>query len=334
MTTAAPSVDVQLDGNRRFLVAAIAWLRDTLERDGAAAATASPSPAWSELERVRASLAAPPILDDVAAAFGLTSFESSVLLLCAAAELDGAMPAAFATASNDARRAYPTFGLALATLPEPHWNALAPTAPLRRHRLVEVDAFGDSAVLARLRIDERILHHLTGTGDIDARLEAMVTLADGEPVTLPASQRAQAERLSALWARAAGDLPLVQLCGDDAVGKRNIAAAAAASSGLRLYIARAADLPSLAQDREQLARLWQREQRLAAAALLIELDDADAPEVKRIVAALAERVGWTAARRRARPVAPRPSSRRQAGDHASAAGRAGVAVEGDARPRR
>ena len=66
--------------------------------------------------------------------FGLTSFERKIVVLCAAAELDGRFGEVLGTAQDDPARAYPTFGLALAAFPDAHWSALTPWAPLRRWR--------------------------------------------------------------------------------------------------------------------------------------------------------------------------------------------------------
>src|SRR5207244_4953216 len=68
-------------------------------------------------------------LDNLCAAFRLSPFERDVLLLCAGIELDSTFPARCATAQGGTRRAYPTFSLALAVLPEAHWSAIVPTAP-------------------------------------------------------------------------------------------------------------------------------------------------------------------------------------------------------------
>ena len=94
-----------------------------------------------------------------------------MLLLCAATELDGNIAPLCARAAGDPARPYPTFGLALTALAEPHWSALAPVAPLRRWRLVElVNAGVEPLATTRLRIDERVLHHLAGLDYLDERL--------------------------------------------------------------------------------------------------------------------------------------------------------------------
>src|SRR5262245_43625391 len=135
--------------NQRFLVAALGCIRVALETQGELAAQA----AREALAAAATAMPAPAALDAICTAFELTPFERDVLLLCAAVELDASFGPLIAAAQGDRR--YPTFGLALAVLPDPHWSALAPAAPLRRWRLIELDQ-RESLMQARLRIDERV----------------------------------------------------------------------------------------------------------------------------------------------------------------------------------
>src|SRR5207245_1875401 len=80
------------------------------------------------------------------ATFRMSAFERSVLLLCAGIELDSAFAPLCAAAQGEAGRNFPTFSLALAALPDAHWSALTPAAPLRRCRLIEVGAGPSLAV--------------------------------------------------------------------------------------------------------------------------------------------------------------------------------------------
>src|SRR5262245_22521776 len=115
------------EANQRYLVSAVAALRAVLEGQ------AGPSPgASTSSDDERAFASAPPAGETLVNIFGLAPFERNVLLLCAGIELDGGLAAACATANGDAARPYPTFGLALAALPDAHWSALTPAAPLRR----------------------------------------------------------------------------------------------------------------------------------------------------------------------------------------------------------
>ena len=273
------SPDAWAEANQRHLVASLARLRRALE---AHAAGGSPPEADDEEPWT---LPAPPALTRLAEAFALSPFERDVVLLAAGVEMD----AAFAALCRDASgRAAPTFALALAALGGAHWSALAPGAPLRYWRLVEVGA-GETLATAPVRIDERVLHFLAGAGGLDERLHPLAEAVD-EGGALPPSQRRAAERLAELWVRPAPVAPLPVLCGDPRAGTRTVAAAACAEVGLGLHAVRAADLPAPAAERESLARLWDREAVLGGSALLVELDDADPPETVRAAVAFAERL--------------------------------------------
>ena len=192
---------------------------------------------------------APPALVRVAAVFGLSPFERDVLLLCAAAELDGSVAPLCVRAAGDPARPYPTFGLALTALAEPHWSALAPVAPLRRWRLVElVNAGVEPLATTRLRIDERVLHHLAGLDYLDERLAAMtnVIMSTDEPTP---EQAELAASLAGQLRRTQGPTA-IQLCGDDRAGKRSVAAAACSAIGGSLYELAVADIPPNAHERE------------------------------------------------------------------------------------
>ena len=214
-------------------------------------------------------------LDALVACFGLTAFERDLVLLTAAYELDATTAARCAAASGDPERAYPTFSLALAALAEPHWSALTPVAPLRRWRIVELDD-ESRLTLSRLRLDERILHFLLGSPYLDARLHGQLRRTP-VPDELPPSYDLAASRVAAGWTTGARpDAPLlVEVVGGDLRSRADIAAAAAARSGLGLYSMSAEDIPTDPAERDRLARLWQREAILLPAALLVEVGELD-----------------------------------------------------------
>ena len=80
--------------------------------------------------------------------------------------------AALAAAQHDPARPFATFALALAALPGAHWSALSPR---RRAALLAPGGARRAASLAQapLRVDERILHYLTGIAHIDERLQGL-----------------------------------------------------------------------------------------------------------------------------------------------------------------
>jgi AAA+ superfamily predicted ATPase len=223
---------------------------------------------------------APIALDRLADAFGLSPFERDILLLCAGVELDAEVAGLCAAAQGDPGRRdpgkdQPSFSLALAALPGAHWSALAPDAPLRHWRMVEVAA-GPVLTRAALRIDERILHFLVGVAQIDERLASLIDAL--EPVDLDdlAPSRARvAIAIAGAWEGASPGrgLALAQLGGSPADAPA-IAAAAAARLGLRAAALSADRLPRSPQDLDGLLRLWEREAELSGlGVLLITVDD-------------------------------------------------------------
>jgi hypothetical protein len=126
--------------------------------------------ALSLCEEAAANLPHAAALDQLCQVFSLSPFERDLLLLCAGSELDGSFSSLCAAAQGDNRRGYATFSLALAALPHAHWNALTPSAPLRRWRLIEVVQGAEPLLQSQLRIDERILHYLAGVSYLDDRL--------------------------------------------------------------------------------------------------------------------------------------------------------------------
>ena len=203
--------------------------------------------------------------------FSLSPFERDVLLLCAGVELDATFAALVARAQRGRATHGPTFGLALAALPAAHWSAIAPTAALRRWRLVDLQPRA-GVTGALLRIDERILHYLTGLAYLDPRVGGLVVPVD-LPDALTPSQGRAASALAAAWA--AGTTleraPVVSLTGDRDAHEA-VAATAAGALGLRLHRLAASDIPAVPSERLALARLWEREAMLLGSALLVVVD--------------------------------------------------------------
>jgi hypothetical protein len=302
-----PRTTDALDRNQRLLLAELERIRRLLEghaaQAGQAGSPARPgtrgSPdatAGTAPEATERAGEPPPALRSLCEAFSLSTFERDVLLLCAGVELDSALGALCATAHDDLARVHPTFGLALAALPQPEWAALSPSAPLRRHRLIELSA-GSGPCRGALRIDERVLHYLVGLSHLDERLHGLFTRVPAPHDLLP-SHRVLANQISALWSGDSGDSgdaggragPVIQLCGSDPLSGRALAAAACSANGLVLHAVRAADLPAAPAEREALLVLWEREARLEQSAALVQFDDGDDPEAMRAARAFIESV--------------------------------------------
>jgi hypothetical protein len=294
---AAP--EAWLAANQRSLMAEVEAVRSALlarsGRDAPATSAGSPEP--QESPAPAAQPPAPPaaglpsVLDAVCAQLSLSGFERRIIVLCAAPELDGRFGEVLGAAQGDPARAYPTFGLALAAFPDAHWSALSPWAPLRRWRLIEPGP--GLLTAAPLHIDEWLLHMLTGAGDLDQRLAAVVRpLEEAGPA--PASAAAAVETLTAAWRRPGPGVP-VALRGPARQPKRAIFAAACARLGWEPFVLDAADLPASAAERDELMRLWERGALLGHAALLVECYDVDEPASRGVLERFVDRLATPAA---------------------------------------
>lgn len=213
--------------------------------------------------------------------FSLSAFERDVLVLCAGVELD----ASFAALVVEAQRAAggppaPTFGFALAVFGDAHWSALSPEGALRRWRLVEFAA--DSGVTtAPLRIDERVLHFLTGVVYFEPRLAGTIEPFGGVSELAPSQVPIARAALDA-WSDATplAHTPVLILTGGPVEGHESLAGTLAGTLGLRLLRLRAAALPGSGPERVALARLWEREAMLMRGALYVALGEDDGEEVR------------------------------------------------------
>jgi len=285
-----------VDMNQRYLTTALASMRATLERhavgmkNNTILAEATPefqSPGEEMDQRL-----APSALEKLCATFGLSPFEREIVLLCAGMELNTSFATLCADAQGDPACSYPTFSLALAALNEPHRSALTPVAPLRRWRLIEVvNPAGTLLMTSPLRIDERILHFLVGVQHLDERLVGLIEPVQASADLVP-SHAALVERIETAWTRADGQLPLIQLCGNDEASKRVIAATCCAKLGLHLFSLSADLIPQNASELAGLVRLWEREVVLTSNALYVETEAIDSTDTRSVTAVtrLLERV--------------------------------------------
>ncbi len=268
-----------LEANQRTLMAAIGVVRERLLLAAGRGSAEALAAALAEERAQEAELSAGSALTRMVSALGLTAFERGIVLLCAGMELDRRFGAALELLGGA-----PTQGLAMMSLPEAHWDALAPSAPLRRYALIR-GLEGGASTRQPLELEERALNYLVGLSHLDVRLEGLVAPLT-PPGTLTPSLVATARRLAETWATP--DRPLVQLCGLDAQSR--LAAAALGARELRLhpFVVAASDLPEPVGERLTLTRLWEREALLGRAALVIDLDPGDPEPVARKAMAFAE----------------------------------------------
>jgi hypothetical protein len=322
-----------IDRNQRALVAALAVVREALERQiGSRLDPDRGDPDDEPRERPVRQIsrlrphpgegapADPMALDILAGLFGLSEFERATLVLCAAIELDSAFAGLCAEANRNEAATYPTFSLALAALDGAHWSALSPSAPLRHWRLVELVQQPPLPMTAwPLRIDERVLHYLAGVNNLDERLAGSIqtVLVDGG---MAGSHHDIAHRVATAWSVESDALPALLLCGASESSRRSIAARVAADLQLGLQALDLSALPGPAHELDGFVRLWDREAALGSLALYIDIDAIDAGDSAGLANAahLVERtqapiiVGsrdrWRALRRRSMVIdVPRPT---------------------------
>jgi hypothetical protein len=221
---------------------------------------------------LRESLDPPPAIERLAKVFGLSPFERDIVLLAAGVEMDSRLAHHVSESLGRENRGAISFALALAVLPDPHWGALAPTAPLRRFRLVEIES-ERGVTTAPLRIDERILHYLAGVNVLDPRLEPLLTFK-GHPHAIAERHRMLAIETIAGFDPDARQQAVIHLCGDDPRGQEGIASLWAVNAGRRLFVLRAENIPASSAELDQLIALWTREAALLPAVLLVQCGSA------------------------------------------------------------
>ena len=316
--------------NAQFLTAALAWLRERLERHIAAmnagvkteenpavdepaktvtksktrrsgAPTTSPQRAktatLSEHVPIDSQLNPPPALAILGQRFGLTPFELDALLLCVGFELDTRIAGLCARAHDDPQRPYPTFALALTLFDDASWDITSLERPLRRWQFVEVERRATLPLaLSPLRSDARTVDYVKGFNRLDERLATLAVPIHGPAdEALSASQRALVERIVLAFGR---EMPTeattIQLVGPGPGAKLQIARASAERLARIAWHLKAAWLPSALTDVDDVARLWQREAFLAPVLLLFdeeELGDDREFEAARAARRFLSRVG-------------------------------------------
>ena len=260
--------------NQQFLVAEFARLRALLGEGDLVEAQLS-------LESIHQQIPTTPAIDTLTQVFGLSAFERDLLLLVAGVEMDSRIASLCAEASGQAQRSWASFGLALAVLPDPHWSALAPVEALRRWRLLDVD---ETAGLTngRLKMDERVLHFISGLNYLDHRLGAQFVAVPAAGL-IADTHREIVHRAGDYLLGQKTQWPLLLLSGNDVHGQQDVAVTLAQVLGISLLRLHAADIPALPHEQQALASLWQRESALLGCGLLVYQDDDNEAHLSRFV---------------------------------------------------
>ena len=265
--------------NQRWLAERIAFWREQLSRLQTGGEVRTPPEAADTFESATMR---------VRGVFGLSAFETELLVLTAGIEIDAAFRAAVAQAQGvsprEAMRV--SFSLALSLCPQPHWDAISPLGPLRHWSLVDVDTahgVGESG----LRIDERVLHYMTGVAGCDGRLAGIAQRDESPHDEAPAELTA---RIAAALVRVGQPLVLLVNAADPAHRRagRAVARAAFHGAGLRTLWVRVPPSTADAHEAAELGRRLDREALLthSGVALAFPTDAAQAAHVSRVIEAM------------------------------------------------
>jgi len=215
----------------------------------------------------------PAAIDTIRQAFSLSEFEKELLLLCAGVEMDSQLAELCAAQHENAQKNWPSMELAFNLLDGAHWSAITPEAPLRRYQLIHLEETG-RLLSSKLRIDERVLHFLSGINYLEPRLKAVLHWLKTPSIIAP-SQMIIAESIQDYLQNNPGIPVTCLLSGDDVSGKKDIAVASAQASGMTVFELNHHNIPDAVSDQEIFATLWQREMVLLNAVLFIDCEQSD-----------------------------------------------------------
>ena len=182
---------------------------------------------------------------------GLDDWETGVVILCLAPEMDRKYDAIYAYIQDDVGKRWPTVDLALqlfcSTLEDRlvRRRSFVDPAPLARYELIQVteEAHTTASFLARrLRLEPRVADYLLGSDTPDERLKSTVLVTEPDvswdQVVLPPEIRDRLGQLSKdIEADTAGDAGVVlHLVGPPGAGKKTVAKALCHDLGKNLLV--------------------------------------------------------------------------------------------------
>jgi SpoVK/Ycf46/Vps4 family AAA+-type ATPase len=275
-----------VESNQKYLAACVASIKSQLKEkinpaENTGLTEVSKLPIWT--------LETPAAIDSLCGLFGLSQFEKSILLLCAAVELDSETAQLCASANGNSSSPYPTFGLAMALFEDAHWSALTPASPLRRFKLVEtLDSQSLTLKDSPLRINERVLHYITGISYLEPRLNGILRPVSDNSELLD-SHRSIVEKILLLWQNGEHKMPLVQLWGTEESTKLAVAKNACSRLGLNLWQMDGEFIPSKYDEIETLTKFWCREAALLESGLYISAEEVE-PATQKVIRRLIEEI--------------------------------------------
>ncbi len=249
-------------------------------------APSAPAPTTTPAPESSAPASALDLLCDL---FGLDDRARNVLVLSAGVEIDDTFAALCRRLSADGEL---TLRAVLGVLPEPEWNILTPNHALRYWQLIEIGP-GDTLTRSPLRIDEAILHYLVDGVYWDPQLDGV---AEGlhSDIPLVPSHAVIADDLARLWA-SPGDLPTLQLIGNEADTLRAVATEACLLLRLTPLLVRLHQVPTTTAELKYFLRRADRLVRIVDAVVVLDTHAFDTapggdPHLEVVIGQIAERL--------------------------------------------
>ncbi|MDB9329961.1 ATP-binding protein [Nodularia spumigena CS-591/04] len=268
--------------NAEYLAVSLTWLRSRLK-------LLTQSTSQQDIDKTAkimaelAEIEPPPALIILSHIFGLSDFERSLLLLCAAMEFATDIAQLCAAAQDNPQRPYPTFALALSCFDHVTWDVVLPNRPLRYWQLLEIHQSNiQPLTTSSLRADERIVNYIKGINYLDDRLAKLVLPLNpwseqDEILPLPPSQETIAAAITDQINHSIQQqhFPIFQLSGIDTQSKQIVIWEICQALELQLYRLPVELLPTQSIELANFALLWQRESRLLPLALYIDMQGID-----------------------------------------------------------
>jgi AAA+ superfamily predicted ATPase len=271
-----------LAGMIKLIKEKLEWYNKYFDKTNERAKRLSNSTEEEYLKNLAETMPAPPAIDNLVAALHLTPFERDILVTCAGAELDTDLGALIASMQGDSLLSLPSFSLALAVFSEAHWSAVSPNRPLRFWRLIEMNKT-QSITKSTIRIDEQVLHYLTGINYLNEKLVEITGPLYTTDHLVP-SQQESADVILQICSQATNDsiLPVIHLCGNERLDKMTMSCYITSCLGSELYTISSHSLPVNIRDVSEMARLWSRESLLKGYILLVDCTDIDTNDKSKI----------------------------------------------------
>lgn len=273
------------NNNNYYLKAAMNWLVLLLEQKAQREGSNAAELAEAESIMIAAERVEPaPALVRLRQQLKLSQFETNLLLLCVAIELNQNIPQLYGLIQGNERN-YPTFYLAFIIFEAPSWDIVSPERPLRYWRVIEILQSGvDPLISTPLRADEKIVNYIKGLNYLDDRLAKLVLpwkAAENSDTQqenyLPPSQ----EEVVRGIIDQSQDNPddrhrlVIELLGADTASKQLVAWQVCQRLSLELYRLPIALLPTDSNVLETIARLWERESLLEQVALYLDVQSCE-----------------------------------------------------------